>query len=188
MSYTLSRKIGIVGVTYNSAEKPSHQEAENNAPRTRELVLAESQDSQKLELIRFVMESRLSRLQNYKLTTDSSMWNKSEYTDRAKRIEKFLDDIKNKVDIISASNELAPKDKSLIRDELMKNNGSVGDMQKTAIRLMRADNGSDQLEKFAIKDLSTLVESGIQKLNNDTDALTKIKQRTQKHFGEMMTQ
>ena len=172
----------------NVARGLNRREEAKKTPQNKEVVFIESQNEQKLELIRLVMESRLSRLQNYKLTTDSSMWNKSEYTDRAQRITKFLENITNNVDIISASNELAPKDKSLIRDELMKNNGSVGDMQKTAIRLMRADNGSDQLEKFAIKDLTTLVESGITRLNQDSDAITKIKKRTQKHFGEMMTQ
>ncbi|MBX9809533.1 hypothetical protein K2X92_04055 [Candidatus Gracilibacteria bacterium] len=172
-------------------EKSSRVEEAKNAQRNRESVLANSQTTQKHELVTLVMESRLSRLQNYKLTTDSSMWNKTEYTKRSQEIKEFLEAIKTKnsdKDIINASFSLSLKDGSLIRDDLMKHTMSLGDMQKTAIRLMRADNGSDQVEAIAAKDLGELFNIGIDRLQKDQKAQTEIIRRTNKHFGDMVAQ
>ena len=54
----------------------------------------ESQDAQKIELLREVMEARLGRLKNYKLTGDSKLWY-TDYASRAKEVEVFLESIKS---------------------------------------------------------------------------------------------
>ncbi len=169
----------------NVSEKSSRVEEVKNAPRNRESILADSQTAQKHELVTLVIESRLSRLQNYKLTTDSSMWDKTEYTKRSQEIKEFIETIKTKnsdKDILDASYKLSLKDGTLVRDLLLDKNASVGDIQKIAIRLIRADNGSDQIEAIAAKDLGELFSSGIDKLQNDQKAKTEIIRRTNKHF------
>ena len=47
----------------------------------------------KTELLVQVMEARLSRLQNYKLTGDSKLWDR-DYQERAKKVDTFLQYIK----------------------------------------------------------------------------------------------
>ncbi len=156
-----------------------------------ETIKEQTQESLKTELVRNVLEARLSRLQNYKLTTDSKLWDKSEYTLRVSELTKFIDTIKNetdpkKIDIASAS--LSLKDGTLVRDELLPKWSSIDELQKIALRLMRADNGTDQVEKVASKSLDTLFSEGVIKLDSDNKAKADITRRTNKHFGEMIAQ
>jgi uncharacterized protein YyaL (SSP411 family) len=103
------------------------------------------------------MEARLSRLQNYKLARDTKFLDEKVYTLRAKEIQEFLKKIATTNDpkaIEAASFHLSLDDGQLIRDQLLPQwSKGVIDIQKVALTLMRADNGTEQVEKIAANTL-----------------------------------
>lgn len=172
-----------------SREQRARTQAVDAAPKLpdalKQKTQAESQDAQKRELILQVMEARLDRLKNYKLTWDSKLWD-SDYPERAKKTEACIAVIKGSASLDTAMNELAPQERSLMRPLIAQNN--ILELQKSAIALMRADNGSDQVEAIAARNLWDLFDKGVKRLEGDTKAQAEIERRANRDFGDMMKQ
>lgn len=142
----------------NSVSRQSDRIREGQtAPALKESVIKDSVDGQKKSLIMDVMEARLSRLQNYKLALDTKLFKEKEYTSRVKETQEFLKKVANTTDpkvIEAATFHLSLDDGQLIRDQLLPQwSKGVIDMQKVALGLMRADNGTEQVEKIAATSL-----------------------------------
>lgn len=177
----------------NSVSRQSDRIREGQtAPALKESVIKDSVDGQKKSLIMDVMEARLSRLQNYKLALDTKLFKEKEYTSRVKETQEFLKKVANTTDpkvIEAATFHLSLDDGQLIRDQLLPQwSKGVIDMQKVALGLMRADNGTEQVEKIAATSLWDLFSQWATKLSTDSKAKSEIVRRANKHFGDIMSQ
>lgn len=136
-------------------------------------------DALKKENLIYVLEARLARLQNYKLTRDIKLLDEKTYTERANQLSAYITALKTPASTLPV---LSREELNLISQ--VNNASSPADI----LRLIRADNGSDQVEAIAAKNLGEIFAQGVAKLNNDGKAKTEITRRANKHFGDMLSQ